>query len=123
MARVLKPGGVLSFLTITVTPDLSGDRRQRAIELGDPDDLAEPGYEVLLGGVGFLDVSIEDVTVEYAGTLAALTGAWLDDADAIRAVIGSDEFTSKIERRQRSLRGVAEGLHQRIWVTGRAPDS
>lgn len=122
MARVLKPGGTVSFLTITVTPGLTHRQRQRAIELGDPEDEADPGYEAMLRQAGFLDGRIEDVTAAYADTLARLTQAWLDDSEAIRAVIGTEEFATKIERRKRSLAGIAEGLHQRVWVTGRAPD-
>jgi hypothetical protein len=121
MARVLKPGGIVSFLTITVTPGLTQRRRRRAIDLGDPEDEADPAYNVMLREAGFLDLTIEDVTAAYADTLTRLTEAWLDDSEAIRAVIGPEEYAIKIDRRKRSLTGIAEGLHQRIWVTGRAP--
>lgn len=122
MARVLKPGGIVSFLTITVTPGLTGRQRQRAIDLGDPEDVSDPGYEVMLEEAGFLEGVVEDVTAAYADTLTRLTEAWLDDSEAIRTVIGPEEFATKIERRKRSLAGIAEGLHQRVWVTGRTPD-
>lgn len=123
MARVLKPGGILSFLTIMVTPGLSDRQRRRAIELGDPEDEADPGYEVMLREAGFLDRTIEDVTAPYADTLTGLTQAWQDDSEAIRAVIGAEEFATRMNRRISSLAGIAEGLHQRVWVTGRAPDA
>jgi hypothetical protein len=121
MARVLKPGGIVSFLTITITPGLTDRQRRRAIELGDPEDEADPGYEVMLREAGFIDRIIEDVTPTYADTLARLTQAWLDDSKAIRAVVGSEEFANKIDRRKRSLTGIAEGLHQRVWITGQTP--
>lgn len=122
MARVLKPGGIVSFLTITLTPGLTDRQRRRAIELGDPEDEADPGYEVMLSEAGFRDESIEDVTTAYADTLTRLTDAWLDDSEAILAVAGPEEFATRIDRRKRSLTGIAEGLHQRVWVTGRTPD-
>lgn len=119
MHRVLKPGGVLSFLTITLTEGLTPEQRQRGMELGEPEDDAGPGFSVLVPEAGFVDVDIEDVTEEYSGTLQRLLYAYVDESADLIDLLGEEDFEERLARRRRYIQAVGEGLHSRYWVTAR----
>lgn len=121
MVRVLKPGGIASFLTITYPPTLAASELVRAVELGSEEGVAGPGYEVLMNNAGFIDIEVVDVTAQYLDTLEAFTMAWIDEADGIAGLMGQEDFDERMQRRRNSIIAVNEGLHVRHWVTGRVP--
>ncbi len=121
MARVLKPGGIVSFLTITYPHELSRDELKRAIELGSEEGQSGPGFRALMAEAGFKDIAVEDVTSSYRATLGSLIEAWESDADEIRPLVGDADFVERMQRRRNSRLAIGEGLHVRQWVSGRLP--
>lgn len=100
---------------------LDAEQKERAFEVGHVD--AEPGYTSLLDQAGFESAKVRDVTSTYLGTLSSWYDAWNDEAVALKALIGSEDFGERQSRRSRSLRSVRDGLVRRYLVTGLRPES
>jgi predicted O-methyltransferase YrrM len=68
LKRLLRPGGVIAFANIYVTPSLAAAWRQRARRSG-PRAVASRSEQALLQAfAGFVDIEQFDLTVEFAIT-------------------------------------------------------
>lgn len=112
--RVLKPGGVMSFLVIvdddSATDSLDGD----AETIGSGDD-----YVDLLAKAGFQNIEVVDVTDEYAATVEAWIREWGVESDDIVLLNGLELFAERLSRWNEGLQKVHAGVRTRYALTGR----
>jgi cyclopropane fatty-acyl-phospholipid synthase-like methyltransferase len=119
--RVLKPGGRLAFFVIAMTDDLNAEQRERALQVGHVD--AGPGYPALLEQAGFENNRVTDVTDNYLATLTNWYDTWNEEAVAVRALIGLDDFSERQNRRLRTIQSVGDGVVCRYLVSARRPQT
>lgn len=78
-------------------------------------------YEGLLRSAGFVDVSVIDLSTEYASTL----GRWIEANErresAIREVVGSEAFDERATSRLETLRAIEDGILARTQYTATRP--
>jgi SAM-dependent methyltransferase len=108
--RVARAGAKMAFSVIAPAPSLSEPERRIAIESGPafvdvPDD-----YGVLLGKSGWDLLERIDVTLEFACTLSTSIDGMTARTDAITKVVGSDEFSARLQRRRDTLAAVERRL-------------
>ena len=108
--RVLRPGGRAAFHTIEVAPGLSAAKRRRASLIGPPGVAVRTTYPSLLRSAGFIEIDEVDVTTEYLATQRRWLAATLRHEEGLRSVLGDDAVHEGIERRQRTVDAIEEGL-------------
>lgn len=119
--RVLKPGGLLSFLAIALAEGLSDDQTTAAVDAGPDHVVSEPGYSALMEDAGFEAVELVDVTVDYLATIEDWIHEWNAESDAIERLVGIDEFNQRQTRRRSPLQAGRQGLLIRYLISGRRP--
>ncbi len=110
----------MAFTAIEPAPGLTRAERRHVAGFGPPAVLLRTSYPSLLDSAGFVDVVADDVTADYRSTIVA----WLDQtrrhADAVAAVIGSDELDQRQRRRTNALAAIDAGLlSRRLYVARR----
>jgi len=119
--RVLRPGGRLAFHVIEPTPGLARPARRRAHRVGPEAVAVSTSYENLLRSAGFVDISVTELTSEYAFTL----GRWIEASErresAIREVVGSDVFEERATSRLERLRAIEDGILARTQYAATRP--
>lgn len=119
--RVLEPGGRLAVLTIETAPRLAARELALAAELGPSAVRASAPVDVLAEQKGFEVLSRTDVTVEFAGTVEAMTEALLADQETLLKEEGSEAFVEELHKKQRMAEGIERGLLRRTVVIARNP--
>jgi len=119
--RVLKTGGLISFLVIAVADRLSAAETLTAIEAGPEQVAAESGYSMLMDAAGFEDVDVIDVTDEYLVTLSAWLRAWEAESTEIQRLIGVDQFAERQTSRRQALEKATDGLLRRYLISAIRP--
>ncbi len=119
--RILKPGGVLSFVVIAVAEGLSPEDTDRALEAGPEYVAATDTYPSLLHASGFVDVEVEDVSDEYMATMTAWIREWDRESSELAQLLGADEFLERQTRRRHVLGPITAGLLRRYLITATRP--
>lgn len=115
--RVLRKGGVMSFLVISLPEGVGSERLPRPVDFG-PDWVdAGDDYASLAREAGFDDVEIVDVTSEYLDTLEASIRAWEVEKETLEHLLGAEQVSDRMNRRTRSRGAVREGLLRRYLLT------
>jgi len=120
-SRVLKPGGLLSFLVIAVSDGLSPVETNIALEAGPEHIDAGPGYPALMEAAGFEDIQVIDVTDEYVATLTGWIREWEADSAELEQLMGIDEFAERQTRRSQAIASARDGLLQRYLISAIRP--
>ncbi len=108
--RVARAGAKMAFSVIALAPSLSDAERQIAIASG-PEFVDVSGdYSTLLGESGWVLLERIDVTLEFACTLSTSIDGMTARTDAITKVVGSDEFSARLQRRRDTLAAVERRL-------------
>ncbi len=115
--RVLKPGGLISFLVIAVADDLTTAETEAARDAGPEHIDAGPGYPALMRRAGFENIDVMDVTDDYLMTLAAWIRAWDEESTDLEQLIGADQFAERQERRRRAFETTRAGLLRRYLIS------
>ena len=113
LKRLLRPGGVIAFTTIYVTPGLAAAGRQRARRSGPRAVASGSEQDRLLASAGLVDIEQLDLTAEFANTARA----WLTECEANAAELATLEPPGAFEQRQRERRtqlaAIQDGLLSR----------
>ena len=119
--RVLKRGGILSYVVIAIADRLSPDEIATAIEAGPPRVDAGPGYPELMATAGFVDLDVSDVTADYLTTLSAWVREWDAESAALIPIVGAEEFAEQQATRRGAVAAIERGLLRRYLLTGTRP--
>ena len=120
--RVLRPGGLLAFYTIHMTPGLSEAHRRRAAQLGPP-AVASASREQseLLRSAGLEAISESDLTDEFLRIARGWGKARLRHADGLRESEGADQFEEKLADNRAGIEGIEAGLLRRALFVAERP--
>jgi SAM-dependent methyltransferase len=118
--RVARDGARTVFTVIALAPLLADSERRVAIGSGptfvdSPDD-----YAVLLGQSGWCLEERTDLTEEFLQSMRTELEGMQARADALAEVLGSDEFTERMKRRQATIAAVDAGFLRRELFVARA---
>ena len=118
--RVARDGARTVFTVIAPAPSLADSERRLAIASGPtfvdtPDD-----YAVLLDQSGWCLQERTDLTAEFLQSMRTELDGMQARARALTEVIGSDEFTERMKRRQATIAAVAAGFLRRELFVARA---
>lgn len=118
--RVARDGARTVFTVIAPAPSLADSERRIAIASGPtfvdtPDD-----YAVLLDQSGWCLQERTDLTAEFLQSMRTELEGMQARARALTEVIGSDEFTERMKRRQATIAAVAAGFLRRELFVARA---
>jgi len=120
-SRVLKSGGLLSFLVIAVANGLSAAETNIALDAGPEHIDAGPGYPALMEAAGFEDIQVVDVTDEYMVTLTGWIREWEADSSELEQLMGIAEFAERQKRRSQAIASARDGLLQRYLISAIRP--
>lgn len=111
--RVLKAGGRLAFLVISVT-DVEAPERTRYLER-EVARFVDPGrpYPEMLEEAGFEVTEALDMTEPYFETATRWYSAADELEEELRAALGSEEFSEKRADRRASLEAIEAGILSR----------
>ena len=118
---MLRPGGLLAALSITLPSDLGPGERALAVELGPAFADGEAPLAELLRRAGFKEVSESDRSEAYAEACAAIVRERGALEAALRAEEGDELFEAEVERKRRQVEAIRSGVLRRVLVTGRRP--
>ena len=119
--RILKPGGRLAFFTIQPTPGLTGRDRRRANAAGPGSVAVRTSYQSLLRTAGFEKITAIDSTADYRATQQHWIDAGARHEESLRASMGDEMYSDRLNSRERTLAGVDEGLLARFFYTAQRP--
>ena len=119
--RVLKPGGLISFLVIAVADGLPAEEIDRVLDVGPEHIGTGDGYPSLLQAAGFEGVDLVDVTDEYLATQAAWIHEWDTESFDLEQLLGADEFAERQSRRRRELATIRAGSMRRYLISAVRP--
>ncbi len=108
--RVLKPGGRIAGYVIHPPVGLTPAQERRAAELGPSDVTAPASPAALTESAGLTIVVIEDVTVAFRATSAALRAARRDLEEELRGDEGDDFYEEALRTKDAMLCGIDEGV-------------
>lgn len=111
--RVIRPGGLFSFLVLSVAPDLSQADHKKAVAWGPPFIEAEAKYSDMLVEAGWEITEHIDVTPAYYETIQAMTAEENNNAEALIKLHGEDGYADRIAAGRARLAGVEQGLIRR----------
>lgn len=94
---------------------------EMATEAGPPYPDAGVGYEAMMEEVGFVDVQTEDVGDEFLDTTRAWVREWDAEAEAMKDVVGIEEFVERQSKRRLAASAIERGLLRRFLISGRRP--
>ncbi len=119
--RVLKPGGLISFLVIAAAEGLSDDLARAAVAAGPDHVVTEPSYSALMESAGFDAVKVTDVTDAYVTTLADWIREWNSESMELKGLIGASEFSERQTHRQGALEAAGREILGRYLISGGRP--
>jgi len=119
--RVLKPGGRIAYYTIFVPPDLDAAEHRRAAKFWPSATTRGRRPSDMLGAAGFSEVEEQDVTSEFEATARA----WVDGRrryyEGLKEAVGEARLNDQIVDGEEMVRGPAEGLLRRSFLTAKRP--
>jgi cyclopropane fatty-acyl-phospholipid synthase-like methyltransferase len=119
--QLLRSGGRLAFTTIHVTTGLDPGRHRGAVRAGPPHVATRRPYPELVEQAGFVDVSVVDVTDDYARTQRAWFDEYEAHAEQLRRLVSEEEFASGQVERRRTRAAIEDGVLCRSLLTATAP--
>jgi ubiquinone/menaquinone biosynthesis C-methylase UbiE len=111
--RVIRRRGRMVFSVISIAPGLSGPDHARAVDSGPPFVDAEYGYGELLERSGWLEIDRIDVSAAYEKTGRQYLHEIEVRAGEMCALLGEAGFSELLEKRQKNIKAVAEGIVRR----------
>lgn len=117
---MLRPNGRMAYLTIVVTPGLSKTDHRNAVRLGPRAVDSSAPEATLMKRAGFRDVEVTDVTHDYLEVARAWQTQFFRHGEELKQILGEQEWEERQSDRQGMIRGIEEGLLQRLLVTGRS---
>jgi SAM-dependent methyltransferase len=111
--RVACEGARMVFSVIASAPSLSPSERQIAIESGPEFVDVDGDYALLLEQSGWSVQERMDVTAEFAKSMRTTLEGMKLGAGELTKVLGADEFSERVIRRQATLAAVDQGLLKR----------
>ncbi|MEA1903740.1 MAG: hypothetical protein U9N56_09465 [Actinomycetota bacterium] len=117
----LKPGGLLSFLTLAVGEGLRGDERTQAIEAGPEFVAAEDTYPNLLERAGFVNFEVADVSDEFTATIEAYLREGDREKEGLEGLLGAEEHAENQRRLEVELEAARAGQLRRLIVSAGRP--
>lgn len=75
----------------------------------------------MLRTAGFTDISADDRTAEYRTTLAGWIAATRRREEAIREIVGDEDYETRAANRVASLAAIDDGLLSRFLYTATRP--
>jgi len=75
----------------------------------------------MLATAGFVDIGAEDRTAEYRATQAAWIEAVGRRSDAIREIMGDQDYEERVDSRTRALAAIDAGLLSRFMYRATRP--
>ena len=123
--RVARIGARMVLSVIAPAPSLSASERQVAIESGPPFVDVDRDYALLLEQSGWRVQERIDVTTEFAQSIRTWLEGMKTRAEALTKVLGVDDFSERVIRKQATLVALDQGLLKReifasITATGSA---
>jgi ubiquinone/menaquinone biosynthesis C-methylase UbiE len=117
--RVARDGAKTAFTVIALAPSLTDSERRIAIASGPtfvdiPDDYAD-----LLGQSGWRLQERTDLTTPFLQSMRTEFEGMQARADVLAEVLGADEFSERIKRRQATIAAVDAGLLRRELFVAR----
>ena len=111
--RVARDGARMAFTVIAVAPSLADSEHRIALASGptfvdSPDD-----YAVLLGQSGWSQQERTDLTAAFLQSMRTDLEGMQTRAEALADVLGLDEFSQRVKRRQATIAAVDAGLLRR----------
>jgi hypothetical protein len=103
----------MAFTVIAVTPGLSGEDHARAVASAPPFAATDIEYPELVRQAGWAIEFIDDITPQYAATLAHLLREEEEHADELRALSGEPDFSERLGRRRNGIDILSRGLLRR----------
>ncbi len=119
---VLKPGARHVFYVITTTEGLTHTDRARLAQR-DGNEYVESavGYDLLMSESGFVDIELVDVTPQYLETAKSWKMAWEEDAESFVALLGEEDYRTRMRNRSLDIAHAEDGLVKRYLVSGVKP--
>jgi ubiquinone/menaquinone biosynthesis C-methylase UbiE len=120
--RVARAGARMAFTVIAPAPSLADTERQIAIASGPPFVDVSDDYAVLLVQSGWCFQERTDLTAAFLQSMHTYIEGMQARADALAEVLGLDELTERMNRRQATIAAVTAGLLRRelfVAWTGR----
>ncbi len=117
--RVARGGARMVFTVIVPAPSLGAPERQIAIESGPPFVDVPDDYAVLLDQSGWCLQERADLTAAFLRSMRTHLEGMRARADALAALVGSDELTERMKRRQATIAAVEAGLLRRELFVAR----
>jgi ubiquinone/menaquinone biosynthesis C-methylase UbiE len=111
--RVARTGARMVFSVIALAPSLSASERQAAIESGPEFVDVDGDYALLLEQSGWRVQERIDVTAEIAKSIRTSLDRMKLCAEALTKVLGAEEFSGRVARREQTLAGIDRGLLKR----------
>jgi SAM-dependent methyltransferase len=111
--RVACEGARMVFSVIAPAPSLSPSERQIAVESGPEFVDVDGDYALLLEQSGWHVQERVDVTAEFAKSMRTYLEGMTVGAGALTKVLGADEVSERVARRQATLVAVDRGLLRR----------
>ena len=120
-ARVLVPGGRMSFITIHPADGLGPADRRRAARSGPVAVSISRPHRELLASAGFVDITETDCSDEFMTTTQAWADQWDLYGKEMESLWGRDTFRQRQRDRQAQLRATKDGILRRSIFTARLP--
>ncbi len=117
--RVSRTGAKMVFTAIALAPSLTGTERQIAIESGPPFVELPDDYAVLLDQSGWCLQERADLTAAFLQSMRAHREGMQVRADALSELLGLDELTERMKRRQATIAAADAGLLRRELFVAR----
>ena len=111
--RVIGGRGRMAFTIILTTPGLSGDDYAEAVAGGPPFVATDVEYPELVRRAGWEIDFTDDITQQYAETLAHMLREEEAHADELRPLVGEADYADRLIRRRNGIDVLSRGLLRR----------
>ena len=118
--RVVRPGGRMAFTVLEVMPGLSPLDHGRGVEGGPEYVESDDPYTDLLTETGWSSVGDRDLTDEFGAMAERLHVARETRRDRLVELLGRDRVEEMLDRNQRRIASVEEGLLRRCMYLAEA---
>ena len=107
------------MFVIHTSPGLSTADEEEAAELGPAEVRSEPPLDQLVLKAAFEPLSVLDVTAAFAEMCRSIKDARKAAEADLRAEEGDEAYELEQDKKERMLRGIADGLLRRTFVMAR----
>jgi ubiquinone/menaquinone biosynthesis C-methylase UbiE len=111
--RVIRPGGIMAFTVIYITPGLAPADHARALEASPPYAKTPTLYPDLLTQTGWTLESTTDLTPDYGATVRHLLREQEARAARMTALLGEAEFADRRAAKRANIQVIEDGLLKR----------